>query len=279
MTFDGGKEFLADAVTRAAGEVGFAGLPAPPYSPHLKGKVERFHRTLNEGLMASLPHYTGGARKANGELYAQPRPLTFEELQAEVRGFIDGYNHKRVHSSLHGLTPAEKWDMSRSPLDTVDPVHLRWMLLADKTRKITTSGISFKGDFFIAKEIWDMRGETVEIRYMPHDQRQIEVFTEQGWLCTAYPQHMLSAEESAENVGHRRAGYAEMGRTRAAATRRRKKDRVAPVTPTGPIEDITQVTRKAQRGAKDKRIDRVLRSLRLDQELNTANPPSEETEK
>jgi putative transposase len=46
IRFDGGREFLAQAVTRAAGELGCAALPAVPYSPHHKGKVERLHRTI-----------------------------------------------------------------------------------------------------------------------------------------------------------------------------------------------------------------------------------------
>jgi putative transposase len=35
IRFDGGRDFLAQAVTRAAGELGCAALPAIPYSPHL----------------------------------------------------------------------------------------------------------------------------------------------------------------------------------------------------------------------------------------------------
>jgi putative transposase len=46
VRFDGGKEFLAEAVRRAAGELGCAALPTAPYSPHLKGKVERLNRTI-----------------------------------------------------------------------------------------------------------------------------------------------------------------------------------------------------------------------------------------
>jgi putative transposase len=62
-------------VTRAAGELGCAALPTAPYSPHQKGKIERFHRTIGEGLIATLSHYTGGPRQANGKLYAQAASL------------------------------------------------------------------------------------------------------------------------------------------------------------------------------------------------------------
>jgi putative transposase len=39
IRFDGGKEFLANPVKRAAGELGCAALPTAPYSPHQKGCV------------------------------------------------------------------------------------------------------------------------------------------------------------------------------------------------------------------------------------------------
>jgi transposase InsO family protein len=51
VRFDGGKEFLAEAVRRAAGERRCAALPTAPYSPHLKGKVER----LNHGIVVQHP--------------------------------------------------------------------------------------------------------------------------------------------------------------------------------------------------------------------------------
>jgi putative transposase len=102
IRFDGGREFLAHAVKRAAGELGCAALPAVPYSPHHKGKVERLHRTIGEGLIATLPHYTGGPRRASGKLYAQPAPLSLPQLQTRVREFIDAYNTEHQHSSLAG---------------------------------------------------------------------------------------------------------------------------------------------------------------------------------
>ena len=39
VVFDGGLEFLSQAIRRAAGEVGFAARPTAPYSPHQKALV------------------------------------------------------------------------------------------------------------------------------------------------------------------------------------------------------------------------------------------------
>ena len=118
-----------------------------------EGKVERLHRTIGEGLIATLPHYTGGPRRANGKLYAQPAPLTLPQLQTRVREFIDAYNTEHRHSSLGGMTPAEKWATSAAPLDLVEPERLRWMLMADQTRKVDKDGIHFENAIFIAPEI------------------------------------------------------------------------------------------------------------------------------
>jgi hypothetical protein len=94
------------------------------------------------------------------------------------------------------MTPAEKWASSAAPLKVIEPDRLRWMLMADHTRRVNKDGIHFQGAIFIAPELVSCGGETVQIRYMPHDLRSIEIFTEHGWLCTAYPQDQLTREQA-----------------------------------------------------------------------------------
>ena len=240
IRFDGGLEFLAAAVTRAAGELGCAALPAVPYSPHQKGKIERMHRTIGEGLIARLPHYTGGPRKANGQLYAQAAPLSLAQLQTRLRDFIDAYNTERPHRGLSGLTPAQKWDQSAAPLELVEPERLQWMLMADRTRVINKDGIHFENVTFIAPGIMARGGETVQVRYMPHDLRSIEIFDDSGWVCTAYPQDALSRAQAEEVIAQRHEAAREMGRRKAAASRKAR-TRIAPLTANGGIQDITAV--------------------------------------
>ena len=286
VRFDGGREFLANAVKRAAGELGCAALPTAPYSPHLKGKVERLHRTIGEGLIATLPHYTGGPRRANGKLYAQPSPspspspLTLPQLQTRVREFVDAYNTEHRHSSLGGMTLAEKWASSAAPLDLVEPERLRWMLMADQTRKVDKDGIHFENAIFIAPEIAKLgRGVTVEVRYLPHDLRSIEVFTEDGWLCTAYPQNELTREQSDAVVQARHEAAQEMGRRKAAASRKARA-RIAPLTAGGSVQDITAIVRDRDRARdresaqQDAEKGELLEILGLAAQLNKPIPPS-----
>jgi putative transposase len=277
IRFDGGREFLAQAVTRAAGELGCAALPAAPYSPHHKGKIERLHRTIGEGLIATLPHYTGGPRRANGRLYAQSAPLTLPQLQTRVREFIDVYNAEHRHASLDGMTPAEKWASSAAPLEVIEPERLRWMLLADQTRQVLKDGIHFGSAIFIAPELTRIGGKTVEVRYMPHDLRQIEVFTQDGWLCTAHPQDQLTREQAEAVIAQRREAALEMGRRKAAASRKAR-TRIAPLTATGTVQDITAIVRdlagnldSAQRDAEK---GELLEILGLAEQLNKPILPS-----
>lgn len=279
IRFDGGRDFLARAVTRAAGEVGCAALPAAPYSPHQKGKVERLHRTIGEGLIATLPYYTGGPRQANGKLYAQPAPLSLPQLQTRVREFIDAYNTEHRHSSLGGMTPAEKWASSAAPLEIVEPERLRWMLMADQTRRVLKDGIHFENAIFIAPELTGIGGKIIEVRYMPYDLRWIEAFTEDGWLCTAYPQDELTREQAEAVIAQRREAAREMGRRKAAASRKARA-RIVPLTATGTVQEITAIV--ADRGREPEQRDaetgELLRLLGLGDRLNKPIPHAGELE-
>jgi putative transposase len=276
LRFDGGKEFLSLAVTRAAAEVGFAAQPTAPYSPYQKGKVERLHQTIGKGLIATLPHYTGGPRRRDGKLYTQPSALSLELLQDHIREFVDAYNHEHRHSSLQGMTPAEKWASCSAPPDVIAPEKLRWMLMADQTRKVLKDGIHFGGEIFIAAKLARVVGETVQVRYTPHDLRSIEIFRFQdGWLCTAYPQDQLAPEDAADVVEERQKAAREMGRSKAAASRKARA-RTAPLTGKTEVNDISIVTRRSaqrpQRGLSDKRSDELLKMLGLADQLNKPAP-------
>jgi hypothetical protein len=98
------------------------------------------------------------SRRANGKLYAQPPPLSLPQLQTRVREFIDAYNHEHRHASLGGMTPAEKWATSATPLEVVEPERLRWMLMADETRKVEKDGIHFETVTFIAPALTGSAG-------------------------------------------------------------------------------------------------------------------------
>jgi putative transposase len=94
---------------------------------------------------------------------------------------------------------------------------------------------------FIAGELNGLVGEKVQVRYTPHDLRQIEIFRGDEWLGTAYPQDALTAEQREEVLARRRADANELGRRQRRASRRPRAV-LAPITEPGPVVDTTTIS-------------------------------------
>src|SRR5439155_19748895 len=80
-----------------------------PYHPQTCGKVERLHQTLKRFLAK------------------QPPPRTRAELQAQLDGFRDYYNHIRPHRALGGRTPLQAYEarLKAKPASAAKRTHFR----------------------------------------------------------------------------------------------------------------------------------------------------------
>jgi len=56
--------------------------------PQTQGKIERWHQTLKNRILLENYYLPG-------------------DLEAQVRAFVEHYNHGRYHESLDNLTPAD----------------------------------------------------------------------------------------------------------------------------------------------------------------------------
>jgi putative transposase len=255
---DHGLEFATDALASVAATLGIRLLPAPAYTPHLKAKVERLNRTVAQDFLCTLPCYTDGPRDAAGRLYGSGSPpLTFERFAAEFHSWVDHYNTARPHAGLAGDTPLARWLADPTPVRDIPATALRFLLLAGAERRITKHGVRFGGLHFIAPELNGRVGQVVEVRWMPHDLRTIEVFYADQWLCTARPQGVLTAEERDQVLERRRQDALELARRQRRASRQAR-TRLAPITGAGPIEEVTIVTRNQASAAGSHRDDAQL---------------------
>ena len=244
---DNGLEFAAGALSSAAGVLGSTLVPTVAYSPHLKGKLERANRTVTQELVSGLPFYTGGPRAIDGRLYGPDAPpMTLGQFVELFDRWVRDYNTARPHSALGGQTPLQRWCCDATPLRVVPDSELRWLLLADEERTIVKDGIHFHGLAYVAPELNGRVGQKVEVRYVPHDDRQIEVFIDGAWLATARPQHALSPEERDRVLDQRRTDAAEQGRRQRRASRRARA-RLAAMTEPGAPEVTTVIPREQGR--------------------------------
>lgn len=93
---DQGREFIANTVKEYLKKREVAFRNNTPYCPEENGKIERFHRTLNE--------------KAIRWGYAFKPSQSLEEMQYQLTLFLHYYNYQKKHRGLgmDGMTPFEK---------------------------------------------------------------------------------------------------------------------------------------------------------------------------
>ena len=91
---DQGKEFIANCVKDYLKEHNIEYRNNTPYCPEENGKIERFHRTLNE----------------KGLQYGFYPKDTLDEMQYKLNLFLNYYNYQKKHRGLgmNGLTPMER---------------------------------------------------------------------------------------------------------------------------------------------------------------------------
>ncbi|MFF8401692.1 Mu transposase C-terminal domain-containing protein [Streptomyces sp. NPDC015684] len=190
---DRGKEFLCRAVSRALG--GFAvpveGLPA--YTPYRKGTVEALNDAVEEMFLVSLPGYTRRARPVGAHRPEDVNDLlSFADFVGALLGWVRWWNTQHQPAGLApGLTPMAAWEADPTPLEDVPEEQLAFFALEDdgRVRKISTSGIRWRRRFYIAPWMAGHVGTHVRLRYLPHYDGQIEVFSAEHpdrHLGTAY---------------------------------------------------------------------------------------------
>lgn len=241
VRIDRGLDFASGAIRDVLAALVIDCHRLPGHTPHRKGKIERIHRTIEQTLLCGLPGYTDGPRNAAGELYgpiadtpaaraaaehAESGPMRIERFAAVFADWVTWYNTQRPHAGLDGRTPLQAWNDDPSAVARVDEQAVRHLLLAGVERTVDKDGIHFHNLRYLAPELQGRVGQRVHVRYMPHDDRFIEVYLDGQHLCTAYPQGQLSEEQVAEFREHARAESRRLGRARRKAARRARAELV-----------------------------------------------------
>ncbi|MGB3763760.1 MAG: Mu transposase C-terminal domain-containing protein [Ornithinimicrobium sp.] len=196
--WDRGLEFLADIITESCLRLEVIPCALPAYSPHLKGRVERFFGTLKPDL-AVLPGYTDGPRDLRGNSALENHALGEDKFLVWLADWMDNYVTNHVISTT-GQTPLQMWQADPTPLEGIAPERLWQDLLLAKNVKVSKNGIRFDTiDWVIPSGgLTGTVGRKVEIRHLPHDRSFIEVFLDGVHLGTAYPRDLLTVDETEE---------------------------------------------------------------------------------
>lgn len=115
---DHGKPYLSAHIIAACARLGITIQPAIPHKPTDKPTIERFFRTLREGLLQHLPGYKGPDIRSRGaDVEAQSFYLV-EELEQIIRDWVGTIYHRTKHDGLcvpempgQPLSPAEMFEV------------------------------------------------------------------------------------------------------------------------------------------------------------------------
>ncbi|MGW2873529.1 integrase [Kitasatospora sp. NPDC001225] len=113
IIFDHGKVYLSNHIQSVCAKLDISLQPARPYTPTDK-PVERWFKTLNQGLLAALPGYKGSDVHSRGEKVEQEAFFFLDELEAIIREWITRIYHRRHH---RGLCVPEVPGLKLSPLE------------------------------------------------------------------------------------------------------------------------------------------------------------------
>ncbi|MEU9247742.1 integrase [Streptomyces sp. NPDC048385] len=113
IVFDHGKVYLSNHIQSVCAKLDISLQPARPKTPTDK-PVERWFRTLNQGLLAALPGYKGSDVHSRGEKVEDEAFFFIDELEAIIREWITQIYHRRHH---RGLCVPEVPGLKLSPLE------------------------------------------------------------------------------------------------------------------------------------------------------------------
>lgn len=266
LRLDHGLEFAAEAVRSAANTLGIQMDVQPEYHPNGKGKIERGNRTVDQMLLTMLPGFTEGPRDLDGRLsgplddrsaaragYEQAAaggadpaalPMRWSVFVDQFAAWVSWYNTEHAHSGLGGRSPAAAWSADPTPVRRLPEEELRHLLLADEGRTIQADGIHFRNLTYVcpAGKIRERRGQSVRLRYMPHDDRFVHVYLDGEFLTTCYPDNALSDEQAEQFYAAARAAERAASADKRAA-RRRGRRRLATLAAGGePVTESRLVT-------------------------------------
>jgi hypothetical protein len=114
LVVDHGRVFLSAHVFAVCTRLGISIQPAQPHKPTDKPTVERFFRTLREGLIQHLPAYKGPDIYSRGDRVEDEAFLFLHELEDVIREWIATVYHRAKHD---GLAVAEWPRLDLSPAE------------------------------------------------------------------------------------------------------------------------------------------------------------------
>lgn len=160
LVADNGMEFHSGALEGAIGRFGIVLQFCPRRKPWFKGKIERFFRTLNLGLIGNLP---GKTFSGIGEKFdydpAKHAIVGLKTLRQVILTWIVDIYHQKSHRGL-GMSPATAWKENISAVNRWLPpssLSVQAAFSRSVNRRLTHKGIELDGLLYNSDDMRALR--------------------------------------------------------------------------------------------------------------------------
>ena len=168
---DNGKQYISKQLQKSCARLGIRVLHAPPFSGKSKGKVERFHQTVDRFIaeLAVAPVHSIAEMNEKWKYFLE------EDYQKKPHDGIAGYyRSKGADVPKGGITPIQEWNRDTRKLKYLDSGTVAEAFTRIETREIDKTGcFEFKGVTYEASIAYS--GLRVEIAYDPLNTQMVEV--------------------------------------------------------------------------------------------------------
>ncbi|MCX4759605.1 integrase [Streptomyces sp. NBC_01275] len=169
IVFDHGKIYVSKHIESVCAKLDISLQPARPHTPTDK-PVERWFRTLNQGVLAALPGYKGPDVYSRGEKVEDEAYFFLDELEAIIREWITLVYHRRHHRGLKipevpglKLSPLEMYEhgiMRAGPLRIPSRPGLAIEFLEEKWCTIQHYGVEVNGLRYSGEALKGLHNQT-----------------------------------------------------------------------------------------------------------------------
>ena len=168
---DNGKQYISKQLSRSCAELGIRILHAPPFSGKSKGKIERFHQTVDRFIaeLAVAPVHSIAEMNEKWKIFLE------EDYQKKPHsGIAKYYRSKGIDVPTEGITPIREWNRDTRRLKYLDSGTVARAFTHVESREIDKSGcFEFKGLTYEASIAYS--GLKVAIAYDPLNTGTVEV--------------------------------------------------------------------------------------------------------
>jgi transposase InsO family protein len=183
LYLDNGATYTGDVLVTLCARLEIGLLHAEAQDPQARGKMERFWRTLRDGMLNHIG-----------------TPGSLHDVQVRLLAFLAQHYHIAPHASLMGKTPAQVYETAHRDVHAVGDEELAGALRVHGKRRVRTDGTLDIGGTTFETRAGFLAGRVVTVA------RTLLDVTADPWIEHEGQRYLLASVDPEENARRKKSG-------------------------------------------------------------------------